>query len=170
MLHLRLKALKTKCIKTSSINILKEIGKIDPFEVKTKEFDELLNSKVIEFIPDIVLDKFINIVRSQSVLGKAKVNKDVKIVYSPLNGTGLVPVTRTLKEMGYTNITVVAEQEKPDGNFPTCPYPNPEIKEAMALGMPIVATDCPCGGPRTVMTNEVPDQIQYPLATEKVVQ
>lgn len=57
------------------------------------------------------------------------------IVYSPLNGTGLKPVTRTLKEMGYTNITVVKEQEQPDGNFPTCLYPNPEIKEAMALGM-----------------------------------
>ena len=56
-------------------------------------------------------------------------------MYSPLNGTGLKPVTRTLKEMGYTNITVVKEQERPDGNFPTCPYPNPEIKEAMALGM-----------------------------------
>ena len=61
--------------------------------------------------------------------------KNVAIVYSPLNGTGLKPVTRTLKEMGYTNITVVKEQEQPDGNFPTCPYPNPEIKEAMALGM-----------------------------------
>ena len=57
------------------------------------------------------------------------------IVYSPLNGTGLKPVLRTLKETGYTNITVVKEQENPDGNFPTCPYPNPEIKEAMALGM-----------------------------------
>ncbi len=56
-------------------------------------------------------------------------------MYSPLNGTGLKPVTRTLKEMGYTNITVIKEQEQPDGNFPTCPCPNPEIKEAMALGM-----------------------------------
>ena len=54
-------------------------------------------------------------------------------MYSPLNGTGLKPVTRTLKEMGYTNITVVKEQEQPDGNFPTCPYPNPEIQEAMEL-------------------------------------
>ena len=59
----------------------------------------------------------------------------MQIVYSPLNGTGLKPVLRTLKETGYTNITVVKEQENPDGNFPTCPYPNPEIKEAMALGM-----------------------------------
>ncbi|MCR5615935.1 MAG: phospho-sugar mutase, partial [Saccharofermentans sp.] len=57
------------------------------------------------------------------------------IVYTPLNGAGLKPVTRTLKETGFTNITVVSEQEQPDGNFPTCPYPNPEIKEAMALGM-----------------------------------
>lgn len=61
--------------------------------------------------------------------------RDVAIVYSPLNGTGLKPVTRALREMGYGNITVVKEQERPDGNFPTCPYPNPEIKEAMALGM-----------------------------------
>ncbi len=57
------------------------------------------------------------------------------IVYSPLNGTGYIPVTRTLSEMGYTNITLVEEQRLPDGNFPTCPYPNPEIKEALALGL-----------------------------------
>ena len=63
------------------------------------------------------------------------VDKNVAIVYSPLNGTGLKPVLRTLKESGYTNISVVKEQEQPDGHFPTCPYPNPEIKEAMALGM-----------------------------------
>ena len=76
-----------------------------------------------------------NEVKHQSVLFGEKVNKDVAIVYSPLNGTGLKPVTRTLKEMGYTNITVVKEQEQPDGNFPTCPYPNPEIQEAMELGI-----------------------------------
>ena len=62
-------------------------------------------------------------------------NKNVAIVYSPLNGAGLKPVTRTLKEAGYTNITAVREQEQPDAHFPTCPYPNPEIKEAMTLGM-----------------------------------
>ena len=133
--------------------ILKEIAKIDPFEVKTKEFDELLNSKVIEFIPDSVLDKFIDIVRSQSVLGKAKVNKDVKIVYSPLNGAGLVPVTKILRESGYSNITVVEEQRLPDGHFPTCPFPNPEVREAMELGIScakkvdadlLIATDPDC--------------------------
>lgn len=94
-----------------------------------------VNELWIQYIPDEVYTAFVEQVKSQSVLFGEEVNKDVAIVYSPLNGTGLKPVTRTLKEMGYTNITVVKEQERPDGNFPTCPYPNPEIKEAMALGM-----------------------------------
>ena len=74
-------------------------------------------------------------VKKESVLGDTQVNKDVAIVYSPLNGTGLKPVIRTLKESGYTNITVVKEQEQPDGTFPTCPYPNPEVRQAMELGI-----------------------------------
>ena len=83
-----------------------------------------------------MLTAFVEEVKKQSLLDDSvKVDKNVAIVYSPLNGTGLKPVLRTLKETGYTNITVVKEQENPDGNFPTCPYPNPEIKEAMALGM-----------------------------------
>ena len=83
-----------------------------------------------------MLTAFVEEVKKQSLLDDSiKVDKNVAIVYSPLNGTGLKPVLRTLKETGYTNITVVKEQEQPDGNFPTCPYPNPEIKEAMALGM-----------------------------------
>jgi phosphoglucomutase len=81
------------------------------------------------------MDAFVNSVKSQSVLFGEEVDKNVAIVYSPLNGAGLKPVLRTLKEMGYSNIQVVKEQEQPDGNFPTCPYPNPEIKEAMSLGM-----------------------------------
>ena len=133
--------------------ILTEINKINPFEVKAKEFDELLSSKVIEYIPDEILDKFINIVKANSVLGKEKVNKDVKIVYTPLNGAGLVPVTKILKESGFTNITVVEEQRKPDGHFPTCPFPNPEVREAMELGISyakkndadlLIATDPDC--------------------------
>ena len=69
------------------------------------------------------------------MLFEDEVDRNVAIVYTPLNGSGLKPVTRTLEEMGYTNITVVEEQAQPDGHFPTCPYPNPEIREAMALGM-----------------------------------
>ena len=133
--------------------ILKEIGKINPFEVKMETFEKLLINNLIEFISDDILDKFINIVRSQSVLGDAKVNKDVKIVYSPLNGAGLVPVTKILKESGYSNITVVEEQRNPDGHFPTCPFPNPEVREAMELGISyakkvdadlLIATDPDC--------------------------
>ena len=92
----------------------------------------------ISYIEADVYTAFINEVKNQSVLSSlesSRINKDVKIVYSPLNGTGLKPVLRTLHESGFQNITVVKEQEEPDGMFPTCPYPNPEIREAMALGI-----------------------------------
>ena len=116
--------------------ILAEIEKLDVFaDVKTSDFEVGVKNGNIQYITDEVYTAFVEQVKSQSVLFGETVNKNVAIVYSPLNGTGLKPVTRTLKEMGYTNITVVKEQERPDGNFPTCPYPNPEIKEAMALGI-----------------------------------
>lgn len=120
----------------AAAEILAEIEKLDIFtDVKHSDFEVGLANGNIKYIPDEVYTAFVNEVKNQSVLFGEEVNKDVAIVYSPLNGTGLKPVTRTLKEMGYTNITVVKEQEQPDGNFPTCPYPNPEIKEAMTLGM-----------------------------------
>ena len=133
--------------------ILSEINKINPFQVKAKDFDELLNSKVIEYIPDDILESFIKVVKDNSVLGKAEVNRDVKIVYTPLNGAGLVPVTKVLKESGFSNVTVVEEQRNPDGHFPTCPFPNPEVREAMELGISyakkcdadlLIATDPDC--------------------------
>ena len=120
----------------AAAEILTEIEKLDIFaDVRTSGFEAGVANGSIRYIPDEVYTAFVEQVKSQSVLFGEEVNKNVAIVYSPLNGTGLKPVTRTLKEMGYTNITVVKEQEQPDGNFPTCPYPNPEIKEAMALGM-----------------------------------
>lgn len=124
-------------ITTEAANeILAEIEKLDIFaDVKHSDFESCIANGNIQYIPDEVYTAFVNEIKNQSVLFGEEVNKDVAIVYSPLNGTGLKPVTRTLKEMGYTNITVVAEQEQPDGNFPTCPYPNPEIKEAMGLGI-----------------------------------
>ena len=124
-------------ITTEAANeILAEIEKLDIFaDVKHSDFESCIANGSIQYIPDDVYTAFVNEIKNQSVLFGEEVNKDVAIVYSPLNGTGLKPVTRTLKEMGYTNITVVAEQEQPDGNFPTCPYPNPEIKEAMELGI-----------------------------------
>ena len=74
--------------------------------------------------------------KAQSLLeAHTPVRKDLSIVYSPLNGAGLEPVLRVLKESGYRDITVVKEQAQPDGTFPTCPYPNPEESKAMALGL-----------------------------------
>ena len=117
-------------------NILKEIEKLDIFaDVRNSDFEIGIANGSIQYIQDEVFTAFIEQVKSQSVLFGEEVDKNIAIVYSPLNGSGLKPVTRTLKEMGYTNITVVREQEQPDGRFPTCPYPNPEIKEAMALGI-----------------------------------
>jgi len=112
--------------------ILNEIKKIDEFKVQRKAFD---NNELIEFIKDEVLTAYIEEVKNQSFLYGEEINKDISVVYSPLNGTGLKPVIRVLRELGYTNVIAVKEQEKPDGNFPTCPYPNPEVKEAMDLGI-----------------------------------
>lgn len=116
--------------------ILARIDALDLFEdVKRMDFDAAVKAGRIRYIPDDVMDRFIAAVRSQSVLFGDVVDREVSIVYTPLNGTGLKPVTRVLEESGFTNITVVEEQRNPDGNFPTCPYPNPEIREAMALGL-----------------------------------
>lgn len=122
----------------AAAEILAEIEKLDIFaDVKRGSFDEYMKSGMISYIDEEIYTNFVEEVKKQSmILGDdVTVDKNVSIVYTPLNGTGLKPVLRTLKESGYTNIVVVSEQEKPDGNFPTCPYPNPEIKEAMALGM-----------------------------------
>lgn len=117
-------------------DILDCINALDIFsDIKSMDFDEAAERGLIKYIPESVMDAFADAVKSQSVLFGDEVKRDVAIVYSPLNGTGLLPVTRVLEESGFTNITVVEEQRNPDGNFPTCPYPNPEVKEAMELGL-----------------------------------
>lgn len=138
----------------ASEEILAEITKLDMFEdINTCPFHEAVEDGKIKYISDDVYTDFIEEVKNRSVLFGEEVNKDIAIVYTPLNGAGLGPVTRVLKESGYTNITVVKEQEQPDGNFPTCPYPNPEIREAMELGIEyagrydadlLIATDPDC--------------------------
>ena len=138
----------------AAAEILSQIDATDVFnEIKKVDFDKALNDGQIVYIDDSVMTAFINEVKSQSVLFGDEIDTNVSIVYSPLNGTGYIPVTRTLKEMGYTNITLVEEQRLPDGNFPTCPYPNPEIQEAMSLGIQyaekhnadlLLATDSDC--------------------------
>ena len=134
--------------------VLCYIESLDIFkDIKKMPFDLGFKKGLIKYIEPEVLTAFIQEVKNQSLLGKSRIDKDVSIVYSPLNGTGLVPVKRCLNEMGFTNITIVKEQEFPNGYFPTCSYPNPEIKEAMALGMEyakkcdadlLVATDPDC--------------------------
>ena len=116
--------------------ILAAIEKTDVFkDVKRGEFDAFIKSKAIEYIGEDCYSAFISEVKKRSVLFGDKIDKDVAIVYSPLNGAGLRPVLRALNESGFTNISVVKEQEQPDGNFPTCPYPNPEIRAALQLGL-----------------------------------
>ena len=120
----------------AAAEILSEIEKLDLFDgVKRADFDACLGDGRISLIPDEVLAAFLEAVKAQSVLFGEEARKDIAIVYSPLNGTGYVPVTRALKELGYARVTVVEEQRLPDGHFPTCPYPNPEIREAMELGI-----------------------------------
>ncbi|MCD8015132.1 MAG: phospho-sugar mutase [Lachnospiraceae bacterium] len=127
----------------AAAEILAEIEKLDIFaDVKRAadaDGDAGDESEWITYVPDEVYTAFVEEVKNQSVLFGDEIDRNVSIVYSPLNGTGLKPVLRTLKESGYTNITVVSEQEQPDGHFPTCPYPNPEIREAMAPGMEYAA-------------------------------
>ena len=109
--------------------VLAEIEKVDMFD-GVKYCDE---SDKINLIPESCLEAFLDAVQAQSVAGSGKL--DLKVVYTPLNGAGLECVTKILKRIGIEDVTVVPEQEKPDGNFPTCPYPNPEIREAMEKGL-----------------------------------
>ena len=120
----------------AAADILSEINALDVFnDPKHGDYDAFIKEGMINIISDDLYTKFINRVKQESLLVDEKLDKSVKIIYSPLHGTGLKPVTRILKESGFNNIIVVKEQEEPDGNFTTCPYPNPEIREAMQVGI-----------------------------------
>lgn len=107
------------------------IQKIDMFSgVKTMDFDDALAEDKIDFIEDWLLDEFYENVLSACVNPDALKKADLKVIYTPLNGTGNKPVRKVLKMAGIKDVTVVKEQEMPDGNFPTCPFPNPEIRQA----------------------------------------
>ncbi len=116
--------------------ILAEINRLDLFrDVRLIPFEQGLKDGSISYIDESVLTAFLGEIKNQSVLYGDEIDRNVAIVYTPLNGTGLKPVTRALSEAGFGNITVVEEQRDPDGHFPTCSYPNPEIREAMELGL-----------------------------------
>lgn len=119
----------------SAEEILAEINQIDIFnDAKSSVFEDEMKAGRIAWIDEATTTAFIDAVSHQSLCGE-DLDKNVSIVYTPLNGAGLKCVMQCLKKNGFTNISVVKEQEQPDGNFPTCPYPNPEIREALELGL-----------------------------------
>ena len=107
---------------------------------KVIDFEEGLKSGMIEYIGQDVIDKYLDKVAEQGIHTDLVADSGLKVVYTPLNGTGNKPVRAILKRIGIKEVTVVPEQENPDGNFPTCPFPNPEIKEALAKGLELCAT------------------------------
>ncbi len=142
---------------------------------KLVSFEEGLSSRMIQYVGDDCKEALYDAIKARSVRPGLCKTAGLKLVYSPLNGSGLVPVTRVLHDIGIDDITIVPEQKDPDGNFPTCPYPNPEIFEALRLGLELaekngadlmLATDpdadrvgiairCPDGSYQLVSGNEV---------------
>ena len=120
------------------------IGKINAVEMfggaKVVDFEDGIKSGKIEYIKQDVIDKYLDKVAQQGVHTDLVADSGLKVVYTPLNGTGNKPVRAILKKIGIKEVTVVPEQENPDGNFPTCPFPNPEIKEALAKGLELCKT------------------------------
>ncbi len=107
------------------------IQNIDMFTgVKSMSFDDALAEDMVDYIEDWLYDEFYNEVLTCRVNPDKIKKADLKVIYTPLNGAGNKPVRKVLKKAGIKDVTVVKEQEKPDGNFPTCPYPNPEIRQA----------------------------------------
>lgn len=110
------------------------IAKVDLFDdVRTMGFDEAAERGFAHLIEEKVLDAFLDAVYAQRM--EQDDSADLRLVYTPLNGTGLECVTRILDRIGVTDVHVVEEQAKPDGNFPTCPYPNPENRAALECGI-----------------------------------
>ena len=153
-----------------------EIQKTDILEgAKMMSFEEGMEAGLIAYVGDDCKEALYAAIEARSVRPGLCKTAGLKLVYSPLNGSGLVPVTRVLNDIGIDDITIVPEQQYPDGNFPTCPYPNPEIFEALKLGLELaeksgadlmLATDpdadrvgiaikCPDGSYELVSGNEV---------------
>lgn len=116
--------------------VLNKINSLDMFaDVKNSDFEAGLASGMIEYISDAVIEEYYKNVLAQGINTKLCAESGLKLVYTPLNGTGNKPVRAILDRIGIKDVVVVPEQEMPDGNFPTCPFPNPEIKEALNLGL-----------------------------------
>ena len=143
--------------------IQQEINCVDPFaDVQIMEFAAAMQTGRISYIGEDTIDRYLAAVSTASVLPK-NVERNVAIVYTPLNGTGISCVPRCLREHGFDNITIPDEQAEPDGNFSTCPYPNPEIREALEIGLKwaektgsdlLLATDPDCDRVGTAVKTE----------------
>ena len=121
-----------------------EITKLDIFsDVKTMDFDEAIEKGLIEYVDESVYDSYLDCVLEQQVNPGICADADISVVYTPLNGAGNKLVRKVLGKIGVKEINVVKEQEMPDGNFTTCPYPNPEIKEALQKGLELCAEKQP---------------------------
>ena len=119
-------------------NIMAEVAKVTSFDmVKTMDKEEAIAKGLYNIIDDSVDEAYFNEVRSLSIHPEVikEMAKDIKIVYTPLHGSGLLPVTRVLKDLGFENVYVEPQQAVADGNFPTCPYPNPENEAAFELAL-----------------------------------
>lgn len=119
-------------------NILAEVAKVTEFtQVKTMTESEATEAGLFNMIPADFDDKYLAKLKEQSIHPDIikEVAKDIKIVYTPLHGTGNVPVRRVLAELGFEHVYVVKEQELPDGKFPTVAYPNPEDAKAWELAL-----------------------------------
>lgn len=151
--------------------ILNEINSLDMFkDVKISDFNTELEKGNIKYISQEVIDAYYDCVLAEGINTDLCASSGLKVVYTPLNGTGNKPVRNILKRIGITDVTLVEEQENPDGNFPTCPYPNPEIREALELGLKkckevkpdlLLATDPDCDR----VGIAVPDGDDYVLFT-----
>ena len=119
----------------AAAEIQRMIDSVDPFtDVARVDFDEGLQTGRIHWIGEETVRRYLDAVATASVLPR-EVDRSVSIVYTPLNGAGISCVPRCLREHGFTNIVIPTEQRDPDGNFPTCPFPNPEVREALAVGL-----------------------------------
>lgn len=117
------------------------IRRIDMFGgVKASEFEPAVNSGLIVSIPDSLIEGFLESVSTQQINPGICEKSQLSVIYTPLNGTGNKPVREILRRIGVKNVTVVPEQEMPDGNFPTAPYPNPEIRQAFECAIELAKT------------------------------
>ena len=116
--------------------ILEKINSLDVFTgVRTSDFNEELKKGNISYIGNDIIEDYYKHVLAEGINSDLCASSGLKVVYTPLNGTGNKPVREILRRLGISDVTVVKEQEMPDGNFTTCPYPNPEIREALEVGL-----------------------------------